>query len=197
MGNNNTAYVSTGKPKIGGAVFRAPLGSTLPTTADGTLDVAFVNQGYCSEDGLTNNNNKETESIKAWGGDTVFVVGTEHTDEFTVTLIEVTNPEVLKTVHGDGNVSGALATGLTVKVNSDEVPESAWVIDMILHGVMKRVVIPKGKITEVGEVSYTDEDAVGYEITITALSGGFGAGDNDTHKEYLKTIPASGTSGTS
>ena len=184
--SNNNAYVSTGKPKIGGAVFRAPLGTTLPTTADGTLDAAFVNQGYCSEDGLTNNNNKETESIKAWGGDTVIVVGTEHKDEFTVTLIEVTNPEVLKTVHGDDNVSGSLATGLTVRVNSDELPESIWVVDMILHGVMKRVVIPKGKVTEVGEVSYKDDDAVGYELTITAMSGGFA--DGDTHKEYLKSI---------
>ena len=102
--SNNNAYVSTGKPKIGGAVFRAPLGTTLPTTADETLDAAFVNQGYCSEDGLTNNNNKETESIKAWGGDTVLVVGTEHKDEFGVTLIEVTNPDVLKTVHGDDKI---------------------------------------------------------------------------------------------
>lgn len=183
--SNNNAYVSTGKPKIGGAVFRAPLGTTLPTTADGALDNAFVNLGYCSEDGLTNNNSKETESIKAWGGDTVLVVSTEHTDEFGVTLIEVTNPDVLKTVHGDDNVSGTLATGLTVSVNSEELPESAWVIDMILHGVMKRVVIPKGKVTEVGEVSYKDDDAVGYELTITALAGGF-ANDEDTHKEYLK-----------
>ena len=52
MADNNNTYVSTGKPKIGGAVFRAPLGTTLPTTADETLDAAFVNQGYCSEDGL-------------------------------------------------------------------------------------------------------------------------------------------------
>ena len=117
---------------------------------------------------------------------TVLVVGTEHKDEFTVTLIEVTNPEVLKTVHGDDNVSGSLATGLTVRVNSDELPESVWVVDMILHGVMKRVVIPKGKVTEVGEVSYKDDDAVGYELTITAMSGGFA--DDDTHKEYLKSI---------
>lgn len=187
MGSNNNEYVSTGKPKIGGAVFRAPLGTTLPTTADEALDSAFVNQGYCSEDGLTNNNNTETESIKAWGGDTVLVVGTEHTDEFGVTLIEVTNPDVLKTVHGDSNVSGDLTTGLTVKVNSDEAPESAWVVDMILHGVMKRIVIPKGKVTEIGEVSYKDDDAVGYELTIAALAGGF-ANDEDTHKEYLKSI---------
>ena len=144
MGNNNSAFVSTGKPKIGGAVFRAPLGTTLPTTADESLNSAFVNQGYCSEDGLTNNNSKETEKIKAWGGETVYALTTEHNDEFGITLIEVTNPEVLKTVHGDSNVSGTLAAGLTVKVNADENPESVWVVDMILHGVMKRVVIPKG-----------------------------------------------------
>ena len=42
--------VTTGKPKTGGAVFRAPLGTALPTDAKTALDEAFKNLGYCSED---------------------------------------------------------------------------------------------------------------------------------------------------
>ncbi len=65
----NSKNVSVGKPKKAGAIFRAPLGSTLPTDATTTLDAAFVQLGYASEDGLTNSNSPESDNIAAWGGD--------------------------------------------------------------------------------------------------------------------------------
>jgi len=51
--SNSAANVSAGKPKVTGAIFSAPAGSTLPTTAAADLDNAFVSLGYVSEDGVT------------------------------------------------------------------------------------------------------------------------------------------------
>ena len=53
MATNNSANVTAGTPKVGGAFFHAPLGTDLPTDARTPLDAAFKNLGYISEDGLT------------------------------------------------------------------------------------------------------------------------------------------------
>ena len=64
---SDTANVSAGKAKIGGAVSCAALGTTLPTDATTALDKAFASLGYCSDDGLTNENSPETEEVKGRG----------------------------------------------------------------------------------------------------------------------------------
>ena len=186
--NNTAAYVSVGKPKVAGAIYYAPAGTTLPTTAVADLNAAFVALGYVSEDGVTNNNTAESDTVKAWGGDTVLTLQTAKPDSFTFTLIESLNDDVLKAVYGSSNVSGALATGLTVHANSAQIAACSWVIDMILTGnVAKRIVIPSGQISEVGEIVYKDDEAIGYEITINALPDSNG----DTHLEYIKSASAS------
>lgn len=178
-----TKYVTAGKPKKGGAVFRAPVGTPLPTDTVGELDEAFKELGYCSEDGVTNANSPETDKSKAWGGDTVLNFQTEKSDNFKFKLIEALNPEVLKVVYGDDNVTGTLEEGITVKANAADPEEYAWVFDMLLKAAArKRIVIPRASVTEVGEIKYADNEPVGYEVTISAVPDQGG----DTHHEYIK-----------
>ena len=184
---NTVTNVSAGKPNATGSIYRAPLGTTLPTDASTALNEAFVCLGYASDDGVKNEHSTE-DTIKAWGGDVVY---TTKEDKFTFTLIESINADVLKAAHGSDNVTGAISTGITVAVNDKNEAPTSWVIEMLLnHDTLKRIVIPKGIVTEVGEIEYKDEDVIGYELTVVAGEDGSG----NTHYEYIKTATAAAAS---
>lgn len=179
----NSNNVTAGKPRIAGSIYRAATTASAPTTADSTLGSAFKSLGYVSEDGVKNSNSPETEDIKAWGGDIVMNTLTGKEDRFTFKLIEAMNTDVLKAVYGSSNVSGTLESGITVKAKAEQSESAMFVIDMILkNNVLKRIVIPNASVSEVSEISYTDNDAVGYEVTITAVPDSSGY----THYEYMK-----------
>ena len=190
--SKNAENVSVGKPAVAGAVFNAPTGTALPTSTADALAAAFKDLGYVSEDGVVNSNAVTVEQIKAWGGDIVAVPQTEKADTFRLKMIEATNPDVLGVYFGAANVSGTLATGITVNVNSKDLPEQSWVIDTILRaGAAKRIVIPRGKATELGDVEYKDNVVIGYQVTIAALPDAAG----NTHYEYLKAAATAGAGG--
>lgn len=177
--------VTVGKPKVGGAVHWAPLGTTLPTdatTAIASVSADYVDLGYVSEDGLTNNNSPESDTVKAWGGDTVLNLQTDRPDTFALTLIEAMNEDVLKTIYGASNIVVDGSGNITVKATAQDMPSGVWVFDMILKGGRaKRIVVPNGTISELGEIAYKDSEAVGYNVTITDVPDTNGV----YHYEYI------------
>lgn len=177
----DVANVTAGKPNIEGAIYYAPLGTTLPNDTSDSLS-SFTELGYASEDGVTNTNSPETEVLRAWGGNVVLTVQNSKDDTFKIKLIEALNEDVLKVVYGSSNVS-TTSEGFSVEVTSDEAEANEWVIDMVMRGsALKRIVIPNAKITEVGDIVYADNEAVGYEITLTCMPDE----DGVNHYEYFK-----------
>lgn len=176
--------VSFGKPKISGAIFSAPLGSKLPTDPVMPLDEAFKELGFVSDDGLSNSNSPKSDTIKAWGGATVLVVQKEKADEFTFKLLETTNLEVLKEVYGAMNITGDLKNGITIKANAISSKPHVLVFDLSLQAGVKRIVLPNATIKEISDIEYTDEDAIGYEITVACSPDKEG----NTHYEYIKEV---------
>lgn len=182
---NNEAYVSSGKPKVGGAIFVGAPTLTMPTDATTALPEGFVGLGYCSEDGVTQSQEVNSEEVKAWGGDTVLITEDDKSETTTFTLIQMMDVNVLKEVFGANNVSGTLETGISISSGAEAHEQRAWVIELVLkNNTLKRIVIPKGVITEIGDVVYNDTDPVGYPVTIKATSDSAGK----YHYEYIKAV---------
>lgn len=180
---NTATNVSTGKPNISGAVYVAPLSTTLPTDATTALDAAFVCLGYVSEDGLENNNELDVSEIKAWGGNIVYRSLNGLDDTFSLSLIESENVDVLKNVYGDANVTVDANGNVTINIVAEDPQEKIWVFELAMRGGRaKRIVIPDGAVTARETITYNDSDAVAYGITVSAYPDSTGK----THVEYLE-----------
>ena len=136
-----------------------------------------------SSDGVTRSISKSTTTIKEWGNGTVLITEDEKTIKVKLKLIEYLNPDVQSFVHGEDNVTGTLANGIHVSINDKEAEEHVIVIDQIMKGgVPQRMVINKGVITEIGDTTYVGNNAVSYELTITAMTPDNGGNKID---EYI------------
>lgn len=176
---NSAAQVLVAKPKVTGGIRFAPKGSKLPTDAKAALDAVFENAGYVSEDGLVETIDASDDKIKAWGGDIVKIVRTEHSVSYTFTLIESASATALKLLFGEENVQITPATTsngrkITVKKTAAMTPRRAFVFDMADLPAAIRVVVSDGQPSISGDVNFTDGDAIAYEVTVEAFPDGDG-----------------------
>ena len=181
--NNTISNVSAGKPNVAGGVYVAPKGTTAPTDSITALAGAFKCLGYISEDGVTLNTSRETGEVRDWGGDLILSPQESFTDTVQFKMVEGVNVDVLKVIFGTSNVSGTLASGISVAVNSKELDEWVVVVEtMLRNGGTRREVFPQAKPSELGEITFTRNDPVGYEVTMTAFPDSSG----NTHYIYAK-----------
>ncbi|MDO5533231.1 MAG: hypothetical protein Q4F65_01080 [Propionibacteriaceae bacterium] len=166
--------VIAGKPKVGGAVFRAPLGTAIPTDARTALPAAFKELGYVSSDGWARQINKAYETINAWGGDEVSKSRTEHGVGFNMTLIEDLNADTQTAKWGTAAVTNTAATGthgnlITVTYTGEDTEPGVWVFDMNDQGKLHRTVFPNASdTTESFEQTFSDSEAIGLPFEMTA-----------------------------
>lgn len=184
---NNSANVAVAKPKVEGAIYAGPTSTTAPKDASTELAEGLKCLGYISEDGLTNAISRDSESYKAWGGATVGQAQTSYEDTFNFKMIE-TKADTMKIVFGDSNVTGDDESGLTVLHNEKELGEHMYVVETILGtDRIKRIVIPRGVIQEIGDIVYRDEELLGYEVTVLGLPDTNG---NSAYEYIARTVPS-------
>lgn len=176
----NTANITSSNPGNNGVFFRAPIGTPIPTNATDELDSAFVDQGIVGDNGVVLAVTRDTEDIKAYGGDTVYTLQSDYGEQITLTVYESANVETLKTVFGDNNVVNQDGT-IRVLHNKARLPRSTMVFDHIVDQGVKRQVAPIAQVVSVGDISNVHTDIVRYELTIKLYPDT----DGNTLIEYL------------
>lgn len=150
---------------VTGAVYVAPTGTAGPTDSDGALNVAFVDLGYVSADGITETIDKSTTQIRSWqDGSLVREIVSEGTYSVDLTFIE-TKEAVLELYYG------VTQTGGKFEINPRATGgRQSFVIDVVDGDSIERTYIPQGEITAVGERTLASGEAIGYNVTITAYA---------------------------
>ena len=174
----NVKDVRVGAPdqKTTGAIKHAPLGTAIPTLADikkasVTINQAFVGDEYVSEDGLTLTPSMSTTDIKDWSGSTVRKVLESFDGTLSWTMIS-TNKDALAIVFGSDNVTSVTASTAhgaqaQAALGAYLPEEQAWVFLMKDGDARVVVAVPDGQITEVGEVTFASNAAIGWQVTLS------------------------------
>ena len=172
---NNKDNITIGRPKAGGAIYFAPAGTALPSDATTSLSASYVNLGYVTEDGVTLNTAEETDTIKAWGPETVMVSQTDYTETVTYNLLETIRPAVLQYMRGSSNVNigadGSIKSGTT----GEQLPHGIIVVDTIQNNGSAnpryhRIVYGDCQVSDrSGDQTYNNSDPVTFPVTITAF----------------------------
>lgn len=171
-----------------GGVFKAPLGTALPTDEKTQLDKAFKAQGLVGQDGVTTHEDRSTEDIRDWSGVIVRTLQKEYGMTVELEFLE-TNLEVLKTVFGDDNVTEA--DGLITLVHNADESEPACFVFEIKDGKDRiRIVLPNAQVTNVDDRTYNKQDVVRYKVTITAYPDESG----NNGYEYIRIASAASSS---
>jgi hypothetical protein len=173
-----TKDVRIGAPdqKTTGAIKHAPVGTTLPTLASigvsgVQLDDAFKGDEYVSEDGLTLAPAMSTTDIKDWSGATVRKVLEAFDGTLAWTMIS-TNAGSLGIAFGEENTETSAASAshgnqVAAKLGPHLPKEQSWAFLMKDGDARIVIVVPRGQVTEVSEVSFASNAAVGWAVTLS------------------------------
>ncbi len=154
-----------------GAIFSAPLGTTVPTSATDTLAAAFVDSGYVSEDGLTFSPEISTTDINEWNGALVRRIKETFNGTLSWSHLE-TNLQSLRNTFGDAAVTSTAATTthgnqLAVAISGELPGAKTWVFKLKDGDNRMLIVVPNGQITSIEDVSFTSSDAIMWGVSLS------------------------------
>lgn len=183
-----TQYIGVGKgsPNEGGYAFRAPIGTTLPTSASATLGSAFEEIGLISSDGVAYSRSEDVNTYRDWADKVIYTDSTNRTETAKITYVE-TSPKVLEEYNGN-------ATGSADSFYSDRDGDHTayvYVFDSIIgDSMIKRTICPNGKVTSVDDLVEAPGNLLGYPCNYTFS---YDSTAGYTVREYYAKVASTGT----
>lgn len=186
---NNQANVSAAKGVKGGYIFSAPEGTALPTDIKTQLDHAFKCLGFISEDGYVETVDEDSNDISDMNGDVMDSTNSNRVESAQLTLAEIKS-ETLKRMYGAANVTDAKGV-ITVKHNSDSHDTFSYVLELVLkNGRRWRKVVPRGKSSELDDLTIASSELCQRALTIKYLSDEHG----NTCYDYIESTETAASS---
>lgn len=187
----DASKVYVAKPRTGGAIWSAPISVALPQNATSDLATGYNSLGFISDAGITRTQANETNSIKAYGGKTVKTIQTDYKEDVKFSPIE-TNQYVLKEQFKEDNVTVETDGSMTVKHKADEKVARHYVIETLLdetdEGQWVQRTCLTGKITAIGDTTYSDGEPIAPEFTISTQPDTNGVYATD-YIAFIPTVP--------
>lgn len=178
MGVNNGSKAAAAKPKVGGGLYYAPLGTALPTDTSTALAAAFKALGPISEDGVQPSRDTSVEKVKEWDGSTLAQLLTDESRSFEIKLYGVHDSDVLAYLFGANATITAPGAGVGTKIavldKGGKPANAVLVIEMVYGGVSMRKVIPVADAVITAEEPYAAGGLMAYTITVEALKDATG-----------------------
>jgi hypothetical protein len=153
-----------------GAVYVAPAGTAAPTSYSSTLNAAFKDVGYLSENGVTITPNETVTKLQAWqNGETVKTIRRGQDITVSFEMIEARGDDAQKVYWG----SGATVTSGTVEVSSLAGVEAvSIVVDAVDGDISVRYYFPKAVLSDRGAITLIGTNYVMYPVTFECQSDG-------------------------
>ncbi len=178
MGVNTGVSVAASKPKVGGGMYYAPLGTVLPTDGSTALSASFKALGPISEDGVTPTRETNIEKIKEWDGSTLASLLSDESRSFEVVLYGVHDSDVNAYLFG-ANATVTAATVSTGKktaiLDKGGKPANAVLVFEMVHGAGKhRAIVPVADAVITAEAPWGTSGLKAYTLTIEAIKDASG-----------------------
>lgn len=153
----------------GATVYVAPIGTSAPTNIADAWSGTWVDIGLIGEDGIELSNDADTTDHRAFGGQKVRTTKSQFEKQFKFVALEY-GQAVFDLLHPGS--TAASSGGVTTRTIKRPTPNpKAFGIELVDGDITRRIIVPKGEVSEVGSIQLKDDEMDGFELTVDAYEG--------------------------